>query len=888
MRFGLAILLAVTAPAGASLAERAQLTLRGSKPDKKAASVSVVVKGAEELRKRTNAMGDTGRPDKDTYRAEKIAQKKAEREAKLAEKEDKHEATQALREAKKAETEAKKAELKADKAKQKAVKLAEKETNGKHNKEKSTLKKRLDDADNSTSIEEVKVEDGNSTMVLRTEEDGWMPTPSPIEAIEVLTPWPTEPHMTLICPDSFDPERSEPYKVGDQVTVDSSIFECQAGDYEKFCSIAELDIKRENKHAKKLWKEAWQYVSSCTVAEITNVDSTLETATDEALDEVLEVNATVEAETEDTSVIEIVDDEGAAVAAVEAETEDASVIEIADDEDAAVEADEIEGEVAADGAVDIDSLIQPRSAGLEQHNWDMGFDFAEEPCVSDVCNHQLSDICLLKYQVNVPEANEPTTITMELICEGVTWLGIGFSQDGLMAGSEAVIGVLGEEPQKYNLDGRWMGGVIPMKDSQQTLIDASINVYYGPITVLKFTKIMKEPGEIEIGSGDNTFLYAQGQSYFLGQHAHDSRGSFQLNLPSVGAPTTMDVERSFVVTAETSTSTVAPTTPVPDQPCTTEWCFEEIGTDCGLKYVVNYLVDEPSTITMDLTCEGENWIGLGFSLDGSMAGSEAVIAGAGQEPRKYNLGNKWFGSDGVVEMPEYQQTLIDASVRVKWVEGSNGLFPLMKMRFTKIMAELGEIQIRPGENLFLYAQGTTPSFPSYHIERGSFPLTLPSDGSSSGADTPTTVAPASQEMEVTELSPQCTLKHAVNVPAQSITMELICDSVGWVAVGFSTTGFMPQSEAVIGIPERNPEKYFLKKKRSDKIFRLPDEAQTLTDASLTVEDGETVMRFTKMLTEPNEIPITQGLHFLFAHGDDEKFGWHGPHNRGSVQLNLQL
>ncbi|KAL7426856.1 hypothetical protein ACHAXM_000618 [Skeletonema potamos] len=958
MRFGLTILLAAIVPAGASLAEQAQMTLRGSKTEKVelVETVSAVKESTGRNRRdKVNAMGDDGtlrrkpgknsgeeivekrivaapeetaavtvggigtkhKPgpikkedfeDKDTYRA----QKKAERDAALAEKERIREAEKALREAEKAEKEAKKAELEAEKAKRESEKLAEKAA---RHKEEESLKKKHSPADNSTSIEEAEkearheekaslkkknspvdnstsieeVEDDNSTLSLRTDADGWMPTPSPIE---VLTPWPTESHMDLICPEQYDPERNG-YKAGDYVTVESSIFECQAGEFEEYCNIAELedDVKRENKHAKKLWIEAWKYVSPCSAIDIIDIDGALESGVDESWDKVVEVNVTVEAETENTSVDEIEDDEDGAVEAettsdsavgVAAETEDTSVVEIPGDED------------EAESAVDIDSLLQPQ---LEQHNWDMGFEFTEDSCVSDVCNHKLSGVCLLKYQVNIPEANEPNTITMELICEGVTWLGIGFSQDGLMAGSEAVIGVLGEEPKKYNLGGRWMGGVTPMDDSQQTLIDASIRVYRGPITVLKFTKIMKEQGEIEIMPGDNTFLYAQGQSYYLGQHAGDSRGSFQLNLPSVEAPTIM--VRSFEDTTHTATTTIAPTTTVPattvgsDLPCTSDWCVEEFGV-CALKYLVNYPVDKPNTITVDLTCEGDNWIGLGFSVDGKMVGSEAVIAGAGQEPRKYHLGNKWFGPGGVVEMPEYQQTLIDASVRVKWVESSNGGIPLMQMRFTKIMKEEGEIEIKPGENTFLYAQGQTSAFPSYHFARGSFPLILPSDGTSSGTDTPTTVAP-SLEMEVTELSPECTLKHAVNVPAYttkevcedcSITIELTCDSVAWVAVGFSPTGFMPQSEAVIGIPGRNPEKYFLKKRSLDRVFILPEEAQTLSNASVTVDNGETVMRFTKLLREPNEIPITQGLYFLFAHGYDENLGYHGPESKGRFQLNL--
>ena len=665
MRLRLAILLAVASlPARASLAEEAQKTLRGSKTQE-STNTTAVRKGGRTKSKpvktntgeikqrgkknRKNDIEESGSKDrkkriknkdhidKATFRA----QKKAEREAELVEKEIQREAAKALRDAKKAKKEAKKAEMKSEKVEGKQA------GNDSKRKEKGKLKKRLDfDTYNSTSIDEI--EHHNSTISLKSGTGaGWMPTPSPIDD---QTSLPTAPIATIaICPDEFDPERAEPYKAGDLVEVELNIFECQGGDFEKFCSIAELDkeTKKENKDAKRLWKEAWKYVSPCGLAEITDVDGAIESV---AIDQMVGTNGTVK-------------------------------------EDAPQNQND---------TVHTDLLLQPRSSELDHHNRSMESEFAEESCVGSVCNHRITDTCLLKYEVNVPQADEPNTITFELICEGVTWLGFGFSNNGRMAGSEAVIGVLGEEPQKYNL---FMGGVHPMKDSAQTLIDASINVYRGPITALKFTKIMKEEDEIEIGAGDNTFLYAQGQSFFLGQHAHDSRGSFQLNLPYTG-------------------------------------------------------------------------------------------------------------------MYETSETIA--------VSGN-------------------------------------------------------------------------PEMTVTELSPACTLRHVVNVPSYttrdecedcSITMELICDSVAWVAIGFSDTGFMPRSEAVIGIPNRNPKKYVLKKRNINKIFRLPNEAQTLMDASLTIEDGKTVMKFTKLLNEPNETPISSESFFLFAQGYDEDFGYHGPHSRGSFKLNL--
>ena len=68
-----------------------------------------------------------------------------------------------------------------------------------------------------------------------------------------------------------------------------------------------------------------------------------------------------------------------------------------------------------------------------------------------------------------------------------------------------------------------------MPESDQTLIDASIEVNDGQ-TIMKFTKIMKESGEIEITPRGNIFLWAYGSSEVLGYH--NERSIFDLNLSS--------------------------------------------------------------------------------------------------------------------------------------------------------------------------------------------------------------------------------------------------------------------------------------------------------------------------------------------------------------------
>ena len=65
-------------------------------------------------------------------------------------------------------------------------------------------------------------------------------------------------------------------------------------------------------------------------------------------------------------------------------------------------------------------------------------------CTRAMCEYQLSDNFLLKYQVNVPsdttlEMCEECNISMEAVYEGEAWVSIAFSTDGMMIGSEAVM-----------------------------------------------------------------------------------------------------------------------------------------------------------------------------------------------------------------------------------------------------------------------------------------------------------------------------------------------------------------------------------------------------------------------------------------------------------------
>lgn len=155
---------------------------------------------------------------------------------------------------------------------------------------------------------------------------------------------------------------------------------------------------------------------------------------------------------------------------------------------------------------------------------------AVEDCTSQFCQKQLSDACSVEYKVNNVM---PPSITMVLVCEGSRWVGIGFSESGMMMNSDAVLGSpAGSIVEKYRLGGYDQSSIVAMEKRRQTLIDASVTYDdTDDVTVLKFTKIMEEDGEVVIKPGKNTFLYAKG--IFEDLNYHQERDLFELTIPEV-------------------------------------------------------------------------------------------------------------------------------------------------------------------------------------------------------------------------------------------------------------------------------------------------------------------------------------------------------------------
>ena len=85
------------------------------------------------------------------------------------------------------------------------------------------------------------------------------------------------------------------------------------------------------------------------------------------------------------------------------------------------------------------------------------------------------------------------------------------------------------KPRKYYLGGKYDGGIQPMEDDKQTLLNARTTFENGQ-SILEFEKLMKEEGEIEISTGLNTFLWAHGEDNSISTYHGQNRSPFQINL----------------------------------------------------------------------------------------------------------------------------------------------------------------------------------------------------------------------------------------------------------------------------------------------------------------------------------------------------------------------
>lgn len=112
---------------------------------------------------------------------------------------------------------------------------------------------------------------------------------------------------------------------------------------------------------------------------------------------------------------------------------------------------------------------------------------------------------------------------------------------------------------KYYLGGKYNAAITPMEVEKQTLTDASVELVDDQ-TIMRFTKLLKEEGEIEIVAGDNTLLWAHGSSTFTTYHG-ENKSAFKLNILGDGFDDT-----TVTSSTKTAVTTFVPRTAAPFAP----------------------------------------------------------------------------------------------------------------------------------------------------------------------------------------------------------------------------------------------------------------------------------------------------------------------------------
>jgi DOMON domain len=380
---------------------------------------------------------------------------------------------------------------------------------------------------------------------------------------------------------------------------------------------------------------------------------------------------------------------------------------------------------------------------------------AQVDCSKYQADEILSSLLRLSYVVNINDSTTGQgTFSAELVYTGQGWISLGFSSNGVMVPSQAVIALPDVfTVQKYDLTLKDISGVLP--SPSQTLQDVHVEQNFTH-TTMRFTKLLMEDNEIPIiGNGSNTFIWAFGSSNLLDYHK--GRGAYSLTLapciaevvspdtsapamsapvvptPDTSLPTTSVIMTSAPITSAPTTS--APTTsapigsvPVASAPSTSIDCskFQQeltLADGVTFRYTVNLDTTDSTTGVMSaqIVYKGLAWLSLGFAenIAGAMVPSNAVIGlpnngNSFSNPGKYLLSSKSI--QGVTLLSDDRQTLKNHSI----IQNDTHTV----LTFDKILVESNEVPIVLGTKMaFIWAYGFHNDL-NVHAKRGAFLLTI--------------------------------------------------------------------------------------------------------------------------------------------------------------------
>ncbi|CAJ1963673.1 unnamed protein product [Cylindrotheca closterium] len=505
----------------------------------------------------------------------------------------------------------------------------------------------------------------------------------------------------------------------------------------------------------------------------------------------------------------------------------------------------------------------------------VSLDFEEVPLAG------LLSEATFRYHLNRNDvmADGADTITIEFTCPGNVWAGVGVSQFGAMVPSKSVRGFPDESTpvQQYFMEGRYVESVNALPDDEQTLIDPQIS-FANDRTTLLYTLPLINAAQDEVfdiradGTTNTNFIGACGTT--AGQSFHRLYGSFGVTVKDPTPPPEVEF-RKVALTGVLAEAT--------------------------FQYRLNrndVMADGADTITIEYSCPGNVWVGVGVSQFGVMIPAKAVTGFPELSSPPIEVFLEARGVEGVTALPE--QTLIDPQISFAndrtTMRYTIPIFPTGATTTANVENEALYVHADGRSNNFIGACGTSAG-PSFHRLYGSFGVIV----EEGRTEAPTAAAPFAAPtnppgadilelrgaLEGSTLGYLFTFDDPNTGGKDSITVTYTAPVTAWVGVGASETGLMIGSDAVIGIPATGEvKKYSLSSKSGDLsgVTPMPDDQQTLVNAAITQANGFTTLTYTKILVEDGEVPINRvGENiFIAAHGSSNILGFHSV--RGSFSL----
>jgi hypothetical protein len=126
------------------------------------------------------------------------------------------------------------------------------------------------------------------------------------------------------------------------------------------------------------------------------------------------------------------------------------------------------------------------------------------------------------------------------------------------------------------------------------------------------------------------------------------------------------------------------------------------------------------------------------------------------------------------------------------------------------------------------------------------------------------------------------LRQYINPVEETVTIQMVYPSQGFIGFAFSKTGAMIGSTSVIGLPgntevPHNPGFYNLGGKSETQIILLAGVQQTLSDATIEQTDADTTLTFTRSARDANGVVIVEAgtpTRIIYSAGSSNALAYH--------------